>query len=154
VKDTLGVEVGSRWIIWRGVRRVEEFAELPHKGPGLYVRAVREGNHPETGKPHKPHWTDWFPLRALVSHGEPLAEGAEAPKEPVRSSLADAIKAEMPKVSKRPMTPKRRAQNRVTSLRYKIKHPEKHGRSKWSKAEVQELANDLAEAEAELEALR
>jgi len=48
----------------------------------------------------------------------------------------------------------KRLKNRVTSVRYKVNHPEKHGREEWKPDELKRLNAQLAEAVAAVESYK
>ncbi len=159
---TLEAEEGSRWkyqgvsriVLWRGLR--------PGFGaPGeIYVLAP-----PEWRKDGKHHWTDTFPERTLLRHAHLMDADDPATLKPLpRWEQSEANQREREAVideaaadarAKPILTPLKRAKNKVTSLRHKIKNPQKFGgRTVWTPAELKELDGEMAAAVAEVERLK
>jgi len=149
---TYGIEVGSRWAVWGAERTVEKIEPKPSRGSDLFVLLSPK---PVEGKPGRYHWTDWIPARSLAARGARLIDGEVfvAETRPTRSETIVAA-AEKARKGPKPLTEKRRVQNRVTSGRYKLKHPEKFGRSTWTPLERAEIEATIAAAQADLEKLK
>lgn len=147
------IDIGTRWLLWSKVRVVTERSTEPRYGlPGPWLLAVPEDNLGANGKPTgKVHWTWWIEEGRCEKFGTPIAEGervvVEQPTDAVEAAATAARK-------KKVMTPERRLANRITSTRYRIKHPEKSGRSEWSPTELAEMKATIDEAVAELAALK
>lgn len=152
VPVTVVVEIGTRFYFRKETREVVELSVQPRAGWHPEPRARLSPKARGEGKP-KEHWTDWICTRALSVHAELLEDGDQREDEPRRTRVeiieAAADEARAASVKTKALTPQRRIQNRITTLRHKLRHPEKHGRSEWNPTELKEIEKALADAEAE-----
>jgi hypothetical protein len=156
----MAIEIGSRYF-YRGRTYVARERELrPDKGlvknptTGRYEPEYYICLSPEERAEDRPHATDWVPEANVDRHytlvvGEGVSEVTKPRR--IQDQAADEARASVK--TRAGVTPKKRLQNRITSTRYKLKHPEKNGRSEWSGHEIAEMERAIAETQAELAAL-
>jgi hypothetical protein len=161
----LAIEVGSWWHIWGERRQVLTRQTRPELSGRVYTLKCPEGEYPmyvklspRASRGGKYSWSDWVLESALERQGMPLLDehDPEAPPEAPPLTSAEVIEkvaeeARAQKVSG--VTPKKRLQNRVTSTRYKIRNPQKHGREEWTPQEITEMEAHITKTKEEISAL-
>lgn len=149
------VQVGDRFYVWRRTVVVEEI--LPQGRNGSAVHTVRTHPLDEKGK-RVPRKTipiaDYVETHRLLKYGTQLADGELGTPQPTRTQRVETAVAEARAKKTRVMTPQRRLANRITSTRYKMKHPDKSGRSEWTPTELKEMQATIDAAVTELAALK
>lgn len=145
------VEKDSRWFLW-GLVRIATGDRRTGRQGREEVLLLPEPTRETKGR--KPHFTDWVEEHRVEKYGTLLAVGEEAPNvKTKKNAVTAAVEAARSKVVK-VVTPERRLANRITSARYRMKNPEKSGRSEWTAAELQDLQDTIDSAVAELAALK
>lgn len=137
------IKDGEHRLLWRKVRVCTGRRE--GKLGITEVRMTPVDRKPGT----KEHWTDWVEEPRVEKFGEPVA--SDYVPEARRSAVDVAVEKAR---KQKPMTNERRLANRITSTRYKMKHPEKSRRESWTPAELREMQETIDTTVEELRLLK
>lgn len=148
------IQVGDRFYIWKRTVVVEEILPGGRRGSGEHTVRVHPLDEKGRRVPRKIiPVADYVETRRLVKYGTQLAEGEAAPAQQ-RTTHVEVAVAEARAKKTSVVTPERRLANRITSTRYRMKNPEKSGRSEWTPAELKDMQDTIDTTVAELAALK